>query len=174
MPDTGRVFQMLIKVMTGFLFSEDREKYERDRKKIERSKIFGTPEFRQAYRDYINSTAWKKLCEKVRHRSGNQCERCSQYFTHLKIHHLTYERFQHELLSDLQALCNGCHQVADREREQQNRKKFLQAGQEARYENARNTCLTKKYGEEWYMYDGNEYMYDEFDSWLERKNEYEW
>ena len=152
--------------MTEPLFGEDREK---ERK----SKIFGTPEFRAAYQRYINSSAWRKLRAEVLRRANRKCERCGNFSIYLEIHHLTYERFCDELQSDLQALCKACHDLADRERVLVNQRKFEAAGEQARYENARDTYLTKKYGENWCLHWGP-YFDEEFDSWLERKNESEW
>jgi YD repeat-containing protein len=59
------------------------------------------------------------------------------------------------------------------EREIKRPQAFEAAGREAQYENARDAFLTKKYGELWYMYDGDGYMSEEFDSWLDRKREEE-
>jgi 5-methylcytosine-specific restriction endonuclease McrA len=152
--------------MTVPLFPEDREKELA-------SMIFGTREFRQAYSRYINSYAWKKRCKEVRRRANNRCERCGSLPIRLEVHHLTYERFQNEPLEDLQALCPGCHLEADQEREAKNQERFEAAGREARYDNARDTYMTKKYGENWEMNCG-ESEYEEFDEWLERKQENEW
>jgi hypothetical protein len=152
--------------MTDPLFYQDLEK---ERK----SKIFGTPEFRQAYQHHINSSAWKKLCKEVRSRAHYMCERCGGFSVRLEIHHISYERFRNELLTDLQALCKRCHEVADRERIAANQQKFEEAGEQARYENARDTYMTKKYGENWYGHCG-QIEYEEFDDWLENKRDQEW
>lgn len=148
------------------LFPEDREKHKR-------SLIFGTPEFRQAYARYITSTQWKKLGSAVRARAKGHCERCGIATARLEIHHLTYERFQHELLTDLQGVCQPCHPIADREREKKNQQKFEAAREEGRYSAARDTYFTKKYGEDWHLHHDAEpeRMDDEFDTWLERKKE---
>jgi 5-methylcytosine-specific restriction endonuclease McrA len=155
------------------LFPEDREKDAQDQERKRLSMIFGTPEFRVAYRNYINSSAWKKLCKKVLERTEGRCQRCGLRPVRIEIHHLTYERFQNERLEDLEALCTVCHEAADREREEDNRRRFEEAGEEARYENARETYMTKKYGENWYMYYG-ESEHEEFDNWMEKKREQEW
>ena len=113
--------------MTEPLFSEDREK---ERK----SKIFGTPEFRATYQRYINSSAWKKLRgAEVLRRANHKCERCGSYWIRLEIHHLSYERFQQELATDLEALCKSCHDLANRERLLKNQYKFEAAAEAARY-----------------------------------------
>ena len=148
------------------LFPEDREKHKH-------SLIYGTPEFRQAYARYITSTQWKKLGSAVRARAKNHCERCGTATARLEIHHLTYERFQHELLMDLQGVCPTCHPIADREREQKNQQKFVAACEEGQYYAARDTYFTKKYGEDWNLHHDAEpeRMDEEFDTWLERKKE---
>jgi hypothetical protein len=59
---------------------------------------------------------WKMLrIKRIAHANG-QCERCGISHDHLHVHHLTYERYGGELLSDLQALCPKCHTIADWER----------------------------------------------------------
>jgi phage terminase large subunit GpA-like protein len=146
-------------------FPEDREK--------DQSIVFGSPEWRKAYNQYIKSSAWKKLCKQVRQRARNICERCRCFATRLEVHHLTYERFQNELLDDLQGLCPSCHAIADQEREMENRRKFEAAGEEARYENAKDTYMTKKYGPDWSM-DCHLCDSQEFDDWLDRKEQKEW
>ena len=149
--------------MTDFLFQEDR-------KKQRRSEMFGTAEFRQAYRNHINSAAWKKLSKLVRRRANHHCERCGCVSIRLEVHHRCYERFQNESLSDLQALCPSCHILRDQERRARNKRRFKQAGEEARYNAAMNTYLTKKYGEDWYCGNDCEELEEEFEEWLESKN----
>jgi hypothetical protein len=158
--------------MTIPLFPEDREKEQLGVESLT-STAFGTPEFRQAYQKYINSSAWKKLCKQVRTRSGSICERCHCFSAKLGIHHVTYERFHNELLDDLQALCPGCHDIADQEREAGNRKKFETAGEQARYNNAEDTYMTKKYGENWVMHYG-QWEHEEFREWIQRKRDERW
>jgi 5-methylcytosine-specific restriction endonuclease McrA len=162
--------------MTVPLFPEDQERERQDQEKERLSKIYGTPEFRQAYCQYINSYAWKKLCAQVRKRARGRCERCERCDTlpiRLEVHHLTYERFQNELLSDLEALCPTCHTNADQEREIKNHEEFEAAGQEARYESARHTYLSKKYGENYFMHCSH-FEDEEFDDWFQRKMENNW
>ena len=148
------------------LFPEDREKHKR-------SLIYGTLEFNQAYSCYIASPQWKKLARKVNDRAKGVCERCRKPTARLEAHHLTYERFQHELLKDLQALCKPCHDFADRLRKQQNQEKFEAAGEEAQYSAAQHTYFAKKYGEDWYFNHDNDPVerMEEFDTWLEKKRE---
>jgi hypothetical protein len=160
-----------------FLFPTDREKQKRDQEKDRRSRIYGTPEFHFAYARYIRSPEWGKLCRLVKERAKNRCERCSvgEFLGggRLTVHHLTYDRFMNEKLTDLQPLCDAHHEIADRERERQQRAAFEQAGEEARDAAGMNTYFTKKYGEHWAEQFGSqiEEAYEEWDEWKQRKFE---
>src|SRR5947208_1978254 len=98
----------------GFLFSGDREKQARDQEKEHRSRIYGTPEFWFAYAKYIRSPEWRKICQLVKERAGNRCERCRPGDIHvgLSVHHLTYDRFMRQKRTDLQLLCDHHHEIA--------------------------------------------------------------
>ena len=61
------------------------------------------------YQRYLASREWAVLREKVRERSGNRCEHCFNA-SQQAVHHLTYERLNHEDLADLLAVCNECHE----------------------------------------------------------------
>jgi len=52
--------------------------------------------------------AWKAIRWKVMERDGYKCTKCPNT-TSLVVHHLTYERYGHELLEDLVTLCTDCH-----------------------------------------------------------------
>jgi 5-methylcytosine-specific restriction endonuclease McrA len=65
-----------------------------------------TPE----YVKYINSPEWKALRKKVILRDKRKCQHCGVQ-TRLQVHHLTYERLGHEMLSDLITLCRDCHRI---------------------------------------------------------------
>lgn len=67
------------------------------------------------YQRYLASREWALLREQVRERSGNKCERCGGPYQ--STHHLTYERIGHELLEDLQAVCNPCHEFLSGKRD---------------------------------------------------------
>jgi hypothetical protein len=64
---------------------------------------------RERYQRYLTGREWGLKREKVRERCGGVCERC-RHFPMSHVHHLTYERKYNELLSDLQGLCEGCHE----------------------------------------------------------------
>lgn len=79
--------------------------------------LYGTDEIKRhaqavrrrwQYRRYLRSGAWQALRKQVLRRAGWRCEDCSKRGP-LDVHHLTYERFGHERLSDLTALCRECH-----------------------------------------------------------------
>jgi hypothetical protein len=67
------------------------------------------------YQEYLASREWAEKREAVRERSGDRCERCGG--PQQAVHHLTYERIGHELLEDLQAVCDPCHEYLSAKRE---------------------------------------------------------
>jgi hypothetical protein len=160
----------------GFLFSGDREKQARDREKERKIRIYGTPEFWLAYRIYMRSPEWRKLCRLVKERAGNLCERRGPEEIHIgrpSVHHLTYDRFKEEKLTDLQLLCDHHHEVADREREREMREAYLQAGEEAMDAAGMNTYFTGIHGGDWMNYFGSDIAraYDEWEEWKQCKAE---
>ena len=66
---------------------------------------------RQKYNDYLRSDDWKHVRRLKLEFAGNRCERCGAT-DELHVHHLTYERFGNENLTDLQVLCKPCHNRA--------------------------------------------------------------
>jgi hypothetical protein len=71
-------------------------------------------------------------------------ERCGHQYS-LELHHKTYERLGRELISDLEVLCKGCHEQADKERALEGQRRSAAA----QYHAALDTYATKKYGEDW-------------------------
>jgi 5-methylcytosine-specific restriction endonuclease McrA len=71
---------------------------------------------RKFYREYLKSKAWKAKRAKVIFRDGGQCQsvrakrKCGSRHK-IEVHHLTYERFGRERLSDLVCLCEDCHKA---------------------------------------------------------------
>lgn len=160
-----------------FLFPDDQRKQKRDREKERRSRIYGTPEFHFAYAQYIQSPEWKKLCKLVKERAGNRCERTEPGLFcpgRLSVHHLTYDRFKNEKLTDLELLCDRHHTIADRKRERDAQEAFEEAGEEARDAAGMNTYFTKKYGEDWWMQFDSDISsaYEEWEEWKESKDFY--
>jgi hypothetical protein len=60
------------------------------------------------YQKYLASREWALLKKQVRERCRGKCERCKTG-DYESTHHLTYTRIGRELLDDLQAVCNRCH-----------------------------------------------------------------
>lgn len=77
----------------------DREQAERDRRWF------------RLYDEYLRTPRWKKVREKVLERAGGLCEGCREQPA-AQVHHITYRRVGFELLTDLAALCGGCHRKA--------------------------------------------------------------
>ena len=66
---------------------------------------------RAQYRAYLQSPAWKAIRQQVLVRDAYACTTCGATSgkSIIEVHHLTYERFGHELLEDLITLCRPCH-----------------------------------------------------------------
>ena len=64
---------------------------------------------KEKYAAYLCSREWSEKKEAVRRRSDGKCERCRRNPLDA-VHHLTYIRKYSERLSDLQAICNQCHE----------------------------------------------------------------
>jgi hypothetical protein len=130
---------------------------------------FETPgEWRIQYEKHIRSTRWKNTRVTIIKMRGEKCERCPRT-TGLELHHKTYERLGHESPSDLELLCQICHKDADRQREAKGRA----TRERARHNRALDTYASKKYGDEWQDRLDCDEIEEEFERWLERKEE-EW
>lgn len=70
------------------------------------------------YSYYMRSPQWMAKRLRVIRRAGYRCQRCKRSGLPLEVHHRTYARFGWEWLSDLQALCHGCHRKAGAERKE--------------------------------------------------------
>ncbi len=58
---------------------------------------------------YLQTEQWRSLRAKVIDRDKGQCQGClDRPGTH--VHHMTYDRWQRELLIDLVLLCSACHE----------------------------------------------------------------
>ena len=62
---------------------------------------------------YLESEPWSRRRRAVLKRSGGLCEACGRVPA-AEVHHLTYEHWRAERLSELQALCRRCHKRAHR------------------------------------------------------------
>jgi 5-methylcytosine-specific restriction endonuclease McrA len=123
-------------------------------------------DWRAKYNKRISSPQWKNMKRDVAKMRGNKCERCESQFN-LALHHKTYERLGKELLSDLELVCEGCHRKADVQRAAAGRAKSVNALHSA----AMNTYATKKYGEDYESWVDPDRLAEEFEAWLERKED---
>jgi hypothetical protein len=114
------------------------------------------------YDQYIKSAQWRNISKLIKGRAGNKCAHCGRSSSKLEVHHLTYERFGNERMTDLVALCQLCHEEADKKRVAEMKVNGLKARDNAAYD----TCMTKKYGEG--------YSNDLYVSWNGREEFYEW
>jgi 5-methylcytosine-specific restriction endonuclease McrA len=135
--------------------------------------LFGniTPDktWEEEYKEYISSRIWKEKCKQALERVGYKCQKCglSKWARKLEVHHLTYERFKHELPEDLIVVCNKCHKIKDRQREQETEKRNYEKLQDARFVG----WARKVYGDDWMLND-QEYIYLKYEAWLEKIGEY--
>ncbi len=63
------------------------------------------------YREYLKSTQWKLVRNKIIARQSGLCEGCRDQRIS-QVHHKTYDRVGYELLIDLVGLCDDCHKTA--------------------------------------------------------------
>lgn len=66
------------------------------------------------YAAYIASDDWAAKRRLYWASTDQACARCGTT-DNLHVHHMTYERFGNELLSDLLGLCQGCHTLVHEE-----------------------------------------------------------
>lgn len=127
------------------------------------------PDRQAEYKKYISSAKWKKLRKEVMALAKFTCQRCRKYACS-EVHHLNYDRFRNERLSDLQALCRSCHDEADEERVQKQEADF-EAYCEERLEDAQlRGWVRKVYGED---ADIDQDKCEEFLEWKQGKDEEE-
>jgi 5-methylcytosine-specific restriction endonuclease McrA len=62
----------------------------------------------EEYKRYLVSPQWRATRERAFAYHGRFCAVCGAT-RRLQVHHLTYERLGHELMSDFRILCKGCH-----------------------------------------------------------------
>jgi len=127
------------------------------------------------YDKYMKSAQWRNIRKVMLKLAGNICQECRHPSPTLEVHHLTYDRFGHESMSDLRVLCKRCHDAADEEREAEVRSRAQQAWDDACEEvdnRAYDTYMTKKYGERYDLIEEGHHR-EEFDEWREKKRERE-
>lgn len=66
--------------------------------------------FWEQYSQYLSSEAWRDRRELVLKRAHGVCEGCGLAQA-TQVHHLTYVRIGREMLFDLVAICDDCHEV---------------------------------------------------------------
>jgi 5-methylcytosine-specific restriction endonuclease McrA len=67
---------------------------------------------KERYDQYLWSSDWRSLRERILARDYRKCMRCKAYGTTanpLNVHHFTYERLGNEWNSDLGTFCQRCH-----------------------------------------------------------------
>ena len=62
---------------------------------------------KKAYSRYRKSWRWRNKRKRIMNRAGYKCRKCGRPAT--QVHHETYRRVGRERLSDLTAVCGGCH-----------------------------------------------------------------
>jgi 5-methylcytosine-specific restriction endonuclease McrA len=96
------------------VFDEAVESAYYQRVKTEADKInqerrnFDKGQFHSWYEKYLKSTEWLAKRDAVLKRTNNLCEGCLIKRA-TQAHHLTYARVGHEMLFDLVAVCDECH-----------------------------------------------------------------
>jgi len=63
------------------------------------------------YNKYMQSKAWDKKRKLRLKYDDYTCQSCSEKDKPLDVHHITYDRFGYERMSDLESLCRRCHEV---------------------------------------------------------------
>jgi 5-methylcytosine-specific restriction endonuclease McrA len=130
-------------------------------------------EHSQEYLDYLDSPEWRARKFEIINQRGPRCQRCGKTYLamcageFLSLHHKTYARLGKELAEDLELLCNACHESADKER----RKKVEHAAKSRAWSRRLNGWATKVYGENWEDYQDYDAVEEEFQEWLESREE---
>lgn len=65
--------------------------------------------FWERYDEYLSSPQWRSRRAKVLERAGGICEGCREREA-TQVHHLNYQRIGREMLFDLVAVCEACHE----------------------------------------------------------------
>ena len=72
--------------------------------RLQRRKRQHSPE----YVAYMRSDEWREMRQRKLDQAGRECEKCGATSA-LEVHHKTYRRLWNERMSDLQVLCDDCH-----------------------------------------------------------------
>ncbi len=63
------------------------------------------------YKDYLLSPEWQAKRKEALRLAGYRCQVCYAGDVTLDVHHRTYKRLGHELITDLIVLCRPCHDI---------------------------------------------------------------
>ena len=69
------------------------------------------------YHAYMQSPEWRRRREAALQRAGHRCQVCNGS-ENLQAHHRTYENLGNELPGDLTVLCDECHRLFSRRRQE--------------------------------------------------------
>lgn len=82
-------------------------------------------EYSKDYKTYLKSFQWRLKCTIYWDAFGKFCQACKTTKGPLQVHHMSYEHFRNEPLSDLMGLCYDCHREVHRLHRQLGRKVSL-------------------------------------------------
>lgn len=92
------------------------ERYRKERSDaIKRADESESSEWWDWYTEYLDSTEWREKRKQVLRRAQYLCEGCRSAEA-TQVHHLTYRHVGDELLFELVAVCEGCHERCHRDR----------------------------------------------------------
>jgi hypothetical protein len=77
------------------------------------------------YKSYITSPRWKLKCQQYWEAKGRWCKACKASNKPLHVHHMTYDHFTMEPLTDLMGLCYDCHKEVHKRHRAGGRQKNL-------------------------------------------------
>lgn len=120
--------------------------------------------WRQQYLSHIYSSGWRAMRQHLMERRGGRCERCHD-IAPLSLHHKDYRSLGNERAQDVELLCADCHRIADEERAAEGQRRT----REAIRVTAINTYGVKRFGPDWRNHHDPEWVGQEFDQWLRRK-----
>ena len=93
------------------LFDEGREQARIDALERQQERDVERAEWWNWYNNYLNSPEWHDRRRKVLERARGICEGCGDRRA-VHVHHTTYAHVGNELLFELAALCEQCHELA--------------------------------------------------------------
>lgn len=97
----------------------------------------------ESYAAYLCSGHWKDVRRRYSESDRPQDCKCGRPGTQL--HHLTYERLGAEEMTDLEAMCKGCHRALERPKRRKKKRPragYMQGKARRRREHARRTKKT--------------------------------